>query len=397
MLRHFLLLLPFFFLSIKAAFVHPGALHTANDFKRITGYVNAKTTPWYTDWELLLNSSYAQSTYKSQAVSAIYRGSDGVHAENYNLLYEDAAAMYQLALRWKISGDSTYGKAAVSLLNSWGSTLKVIGGDPNQWLATGLYGYQLANAAEIMRGYSGWASADFSTFQNMMENVFAAQNQYFLATHNGSANIPYANWDLCNMASMLAIGILNDNATKFDWVVNYFYNGWGHGAVGNSTNFIIANFTESGSSKILSQGQEAGRDQGHATLDFTLAGVLAQQAYNQGTDLFAAVGNAFLNGAEYVSKYNVGYDVPYTPYVSYEGDQTVISSASRGDARPGYELLYAHYNDLKGLNASWTGKYRDYVNSNITAGVEGGGGNYGPNSGGFDGLGFGTLLYRLKA
>jgi hypothetical protein len=296
MLRYFLLLLPFFFLAIKAAFVHPGALHTANDFKRITGYVNAKTTPWYTDWELLLNSSYAQSTYKSQAVSAIYRGSDGVHAENYNLLYEDAAAMYQLALRWKISGDSTYGNAAVSLLNSWGSTLKVIGGDPNQWLATGLYGYQLANAAEIMRGYSGWASADFSTFQNMMENVFAAQNQYFLATHNGSANIPYANWDLCNMASMLAIGILNDNATKFDWVVNYFYNGWGHGAVGNSTNFIIANFTESGSSKILSQGQEAGRDQGHATLDFTLAGVLAQQAYNQGTDLFAAVGNAFLNG-----------------------------------------------------------------------------------------------------
>ena len=98
------------------------------------------------------------------------------------------------------------------------------------------------------------------------------------------------------MASMLSIAILNDNPTKHDWVLDYFYNGWGHGAVGNTTNFIIANFTESGSTKILSQGQEAGRDQGHATLDFTLAGILAQQAYNQGTDLFAAVGNAFLKG-----------------------------------------------------------------------------------------------------
>lgn len=297
---------------IAASFVHPGALHTADDFTRITNYVNAKTTPWYTDWELLLNSTYAQSTYTSQAVSAIYRGSDGVHAENYQLLYEDAAAMYQLAIRWKISGDSTYGDAAVSILNSWGSTLEVIGGDPDQWLANGIYGYQLANAAEVMRDYSGWSSSDITTFQNMMEDVFAAQNEFFLRTHNGSADIPYANWDLCNMASMLAIGILNDNSTKFDFVTDYFYDGWGHGAVGNGTNFIIANYTESGSTKILSQGQEAGRDQGHATLDFTLAGVLAQQAYNQGTDLFAAVGNAFLNG------YVISTTFPYWLYLSIQ-------------------------------------------------------------------------------
>lgn len=296
MLKYFLLLLLSLFLPIQAAFIHPGALHTADDFTRIKKYVNSKTTPWYTGWELLLNSSYAQSSYTSHAVSAIYRGDDGVHSQNYNLLYDDAAAMYQLAIRWKVSEDSTYADAAVDLLNSWGSTLKLIGGDPDQWLAAGIYGYQLANAAEIMRDYSGWSSTDFATFQKMMENVFAGQNEYFLVTHNGSANIPYANWDLCNMASMLAIGILNDNATKFDWVVDYFYNGWGHGTVGNGTNFIIANFTESGSSKALSQGQEAGRDQGHATLDFTLAGVLAQQAYNQGTDLYADVGNAFLKG-----------------------------------------------------------------------------------------------------
>lgn len=75
----------------------------------------------------------------------------------------------------------------------------------------------------------------------------------------------------------------------------------------------------------------------------------------------------------------------------------MISDSARGDVRPGFELLYAHYNDLKKLNASWTGRYRDYVNSNISAGVEGGGGNYGTNSGGFDGLGFGTLLFRLTA
>lgn len=276
-------------------FTHPGALHTAADFNRVINFVNAKSTPWYTDWQLLLASPYAQSTYTPQAVPVIYRGDDGVHAQNYGLLYGDAAAMYQLALRWKITGDSVYGDTAVKLLNSWGSTLKQISGSPDQWLATGIYGYQLANAAEIMRTYPGWSSKDLLTFQIMMEDVFAAQNEFFLSTHNGSANIAYASWDLCNMASMLSIAILNDNSTKFDWVINYFNNGPGHGAVGNKDNFIIATYKEPGSGKRLSQGQEAGRDQAHATLDFTLAGVLAQQAYNQGTDLFAAAHNAFLN------------------------------------------------------------------------------------------------------
>lgn len=100
--------------------------------------------------------------------------------------------------------------------------------------------------------------------------------------------------------------------------------------------------------------------------------------------------------AEYVGKYNVGYDVPYTLYESYQGNQIVISNSSRGTIRPGFELLSAHYGQLKGLNSSWTDAYRDWVNTNSTNGVEGGGGNYGPNSGGFDGLGFGTLLYRLS-
>lgn len=38
------------------------------------------------------------------------------------------------------------------------------------------------------------------------------------------------------------------------------------------------------------------------------------------------------------------------------------------------------------------------VNANSTDGVEGGGGggSYGGDSGGFDGLGFGTLLYRIE-
>ena len=102
-----------------------------------------------------------------------------------------------------------------------------------------------------------------------------------------------------------------------------------------------------------------------------------------------------VSSAEYLAKYNLGYDVPYTTYKSYV-TQPVISDVARGNVRPMWELLYAHYGGLKGLNASWTKAYRDLVVSD-GGGAEGGDGNYGPESGGYDQLGFGTLLFRLDA
>lgn len=101
--------------------------------------------------------------------------------------------------------------------------------------------------------------------------------------------------------------------------------------------------------------------------------------------------------SEYIAKYNVNETVPFTEYDNPDqGVMTEISSASRGNVRPGFELLYAHYNDIRGLDASWTKEYVDFVNE-ATGGVEGGGGDYGSNSGGYDYLGFGTLMYRLAA
>jgi hypothetical protein len=128
----------------------------------------------------------------------------------------------------------------------------------------------------------------------MLNDIFATMNSLFLANHNGQNYYHYyANWDLCNLASLIAIGIFTDNKTMFDDAVNYVKTGPSNGAL---PVFSIANFTEPGSGKILMQGQEAGRDQGHSTLDFTLLGVVAQQAYNQGVDLFATYKNEILNG-----------------------------------------------------------------------------------------------------
>jgi hypothetical protein len=47
------------------------------------------------------------------------------------------------------------------------------------------------------------------------------------------------------------------------------------------------------------------------------------------------------------------------------------------------------------MNASWSIEFRNFMSRNITADVEGGGGGCGPNFGGYDTFGHGTLMYRI--
>lgn len=129
-------------------------------------------------------------------------------------------------------------------------------------------------------------------------------------------------------------------------------------------------------------------------LDIGLVGAFAQMAYNQGIDLFAYLDNRILKGAEYAAKYNLGNDVQYTTYVNSDVTQDVISDAGRGNIRPIWELIYNHYVKIKGLEATYSEQYAKLVRDDA-GGAEGGGGDYGPNSGGYDQLGFGTLLYTV--
>src|SRR5262249_12913188 len=153
----------------------------------------------------LTENKHSALTWKPNPETIVYRGADGKHPENYSHLFNDAAAAYALALRWKVSGDDAYANKAVEILNAWATTLTTIQGTSDRFLASGIYGYQLANAAEILRDYKKWPRADFDRFQQMMLTVFYAMNHDFLAHHNGAKIDHYwANWDLANMDSMLA-------------------------------------------------------------------------------------------------------------------------------------------------------------------------------------------------
>jgi hypothetical protein len=366
--------------SSGGALRHPGMLHTDADFVRIRAKLAAGAQPYQAGWNVLAANRFSSSTWKPRPLPVVYRGSGT--PQNYGILYRDIAAAYQNALRWRITGDTAHGNTARDILNAWSATLTKVDGSSDRFLAAGIYGYEFANAAELMRGYPGF---NLARFQHMMANVFAPVSESFLTDHNGTVVTHYwPNWDLSSIACVLATGILCDNPAQIHRAIDYFQHGAGNGSIHNAIPVVYPNG--------LAQWMEAGRDQGHAMFGVGLMGTICEMAWNQGIDLYGYDDNLFLKGAEYVAKWNLGESVPYTPWVWRKGPSEriplpVVSPGGRGGSRPIWAGIANHYIQRRGLQAPYV--------SRIAAKVapEGGGGNYGPNSGGFDHLGFGTLMF----
>ncbi|KUO18443.1 Tat pathway signal sequence domain protein [Streptomyces dysideae] len=375
--------------AAPAAYAHPGLLHTRADLARMAVKVKDGAEPYTAGFARLTANRHSQTNWTPNPQAIVYRGSGS--PQNYATLYNDIHAAYQNALRWHVSGDAAHGDTAVAILNAWSAKLTSVQGSADRFLAAGLYGYQFANAAELVRDHDGF---ELERFQKMMLDVFHPLNESFLADHNGAVITNYwTNWDLTAMCGVLATGILCDDRAIVERAVEYFKHGEGLGAVKKAIPVVY----DDG----LAEWLEAGRDQGHALLGVGLMGTFCEMAWNQGIDLYGYDDSRFLKGAQYVAKWSMGGDVPYTANTrekgareGWSGTETAAEAAGVDPARtrPIWAMIANHYTKRRGLSATYL--------TQITAksGPEGGGGDYGPNSGGFDQLGFGTLAFtRDKA
>ena len=329
-------------------FVHPGLLNNEADFERMRTKVDQGAEPWASAYKKLTSDwTGRQTNWTPHPSTKVIRGGAG---ENFGTFANDVAVAYGSALRWKVSGDTAYADNAVKILNAWAGKLEGIGGDPNFQLVA-INGYQFANAAEIMRSYPKWAPADFAKFQKMMKNVFYPMCSDFLKRHMGRGySFMWANWDVLSMNCMYAVGVLCDDHQLTQEALDFFYNGAGQGNIHRWVNYLHPGY--------LGQTQEAGRDQGHNTLEIALLAPFCEMAWHQGVDLYGYDNNRVLAGAEYVAKYNLMEEVPFTFYATEEGypsaaTNTAISSSDRGCKRPGWEMLYNHYVNRKGLAAPY--------------------------------------------
>ncbi len=375
------LLLINIYLNRAFAFVHPGCLSDSRDLERMAIKVSAAQQPWKESWDILVNNTDSFLDDEPRAQTTVRAG--GKLSENYILLARDCAKAYQCALRYNIDGNEVFADKAVSILNAWSATMSQWAGDTNVSLRAGLYGYQLACTAELMRDYPNWSESDISRFKKWLIELFYQKNHYFLTEHHGTCPDHYwANWDLANIASVMAIGVFCDNEKIFSEALDHFYNSSGNGAVSNAVHYIHPDG--------LGQWQESGRDQGHTTMGVPLMGTICEIAWKQGYDLYGYNNSRFLAGCEYIAKYNLGHEVPFVTYINCEyWINTSISPDGRGANRPGWEMVYNHYVNRKGIAAPYTQEYAGKVRP------EAGGFSYGSNSGGFDQLGFTTLTHTL--
>jgi len=404
-------------------FSHPGAYVNASDLARVKQHVAAADAndPVYACWLELCKSPYAQSSYKAEALETVVRGdpTGTGTTENYVQCCYQAGAAFQLALRWAISGDKQYAEASRAILNEWARVCKKItANDNNQYLLTGFQGYTFANAAELLRDYEGWTSAEQTTFKKWLKDIWYAKNYWFIENHGGSGvcDLHYwSNWELCNLASILAIGIYTEDESMVKYVDKQFHSGKGSGAVKNLVPFDpIAD--PSGKSAAIAQCMESGRDQGHATLCVAETAELCRMAQNVGLDFWGAENNRVLAFFEYEAKYNVKPEgqfittfMPFTEYKycidcscsnkTHGATHTVVASDGRGKERPGWDLIYAHYIKEAKLPANtcyYTKLFAEqlrYRNGVLTGDCGAGDSRYGNNNSAFDQIGWGTLLF----
>lgn len=400
-------------------FRHPGGLHTQEDFDRIRQQLDAKNAKVVSAYNTLINATYSQSNCGTSPVEYVIRG--GGVGENYINAARGATIAYQNALRWKIDGSKEHARHAVDVLMQWARTTKGIGGDSNYALAAGIYGYQFAQAAELVRDYEGWSAEDFSYYKQWMLNVWYPSCIGFLRGRNGTWENAgkwwqapghyWSNWGLCNVLAVMSIGILCDDVYIYNQGLSYFK----YDQVGTFTdprtsdpilndglteflgNLVVTtqeSDLETGAYGKLGQMQESGRDIGHASFAVGLAVDVAQIAWNQGDDLFSYMDNRLAAGIEYVAAQMQGVEgLPWTNY--HYGSSGYHWSDSRAwlqtgpaqgeQIRPYWGTVIGHYEGIKGVEMPFSKVEYNKM------GIDGGGA--GATSGGYDHLGYSVLMH----
>ncbi|MFG2786377.1 alginate lyase family protein [Streptomyces sp. NPDC048419] len=319
------------------AFAHPGLLHSSADLARMKAAVAAKQSPVHDGYLAFAAHARSQATYTIQNTGQITSWGRGP-ADFQSQAVADSAAAYQNALMWAVTGDRAHADKARDILDAWSASLTAITGADGP-LGAGLQAFKFLNAAELLRhtGYDGWAEADVARCVRSFLDVWYPAVSGYMLYANG-------NWDLTAIQTILAIGVFCEEPVLFEDALRFAAAGAGNGSVPHRV------VTEAG------QGQESGRDQGHEQLAVGLTGDVAQVAWNQGVDLWGFDGNRVLANFEYAARYNLGGDVPFTPDLDRTGKyiKTAVSATGRGSLPPIYEMAYAHYAGVRGLDAPYT-------------------------------------------
>lgn len=320
----------------QGQFVHPGVLHSRQEVDFVRRQIAEENEPWQSAWEELRSHPISKLDWKPSPTAEVVRGPYNNPDVGGTALMRDGAAAYSHAVQWYMTKDRAHADKAIEILHAYATTLESVGGHDAK-LLVGMSGINYVNAAEILRYTSShWNNEKQLAFERLLREVLYPVIEDFYPSANG-------NWDAAMIQTMLAMGVFLDDRAMFERAVDYYLHGKGNGAVRNYINDF-------------GQCQESGRDQSHTQMGLGYLGCAAEIAWKQGVDLYGAYDNRLALGYEYTARYNLGHDVRYVPYRSYQGryHYQTISEKGRGRFSSIYERVYHHYHDRVGMETPFT-------------------------------------------
>jgi hypothetical protein len=329
--------------TLAQTFQHPGVLVSRNQLDFIKTQVANHVDPIYSAFLSAQSSRYGSLTYTPQGPPSggvIDCGSFSNPDIGCSTEDEDGTAAYTQALLFWITGNTTYAKNAIAILNAYGHNLTGYT-NSNGPLQAGWGASKWARAAEIIRSSNaGWAPADAQAFGAMMNNAILPN------IVNGSGN--NGNWELSMIEGMIGIAVYNNDANLFNHAVTfwrqrvpayfYYFPVDGPNPVPPPRGSLNWNGQTVFNASVNGVAQETCRDFGHTEYGLAAAIAAAETAHIQGVDLFGSERPRLEATLEFHTLYLAGATVPNSVC---GGKVTLVQ-------HPTFEIGYNEYHNRLG-------------------------------------------------
>jgi len=322
--------------SVQRRFIHPGLTYTQGDLDRMKAMVEARQEPFYTAFV-----NFSKSVVVPGTLSAITQITESQHN---NTIGTDGRRAHDNALMWHLTGTKSYADNAVKYLNRY-LTLTNSSARGTAPLDNGKI-YMLIEAAELMRDYPGWSTADQNKFKQMLVHPGYSQttvptSQISLTDANNNVTFywniynfdrgRWGNQGLFAARGLISMAVFLDSEVMYDRVYRYLL-GMPHrsddiayppgpaktGTMNSETAYLrdynasYGTTPDYGFDELLKyyiyqngQCQEACRDQGHVMAGLGNYSCIAEIAWSQGDTLYNCLDNRILTGMEYAIRYNL--------------------------------------------------------------------------------------------
>lgn len=367
-------------IDADTGFIHPGIIVTKDDIIRMQDKVHSGSEPWASSFEKL-----AAAGISSPGVRIYAYDSNGdttalkSEARLKNMRMDSRTAVNQ-ALMYVITGDDRYRENTMTILRMWSKLRDVYATLGSDRIDHGEIGFKMSFAAELMKYTSTqnpdlvWTDEDNEEFIGMLETIRPKHDSWWYWMNQHA---------ICNMATMATAIFLNDMELYKKAVVRTTTNPENGGGIDYSRGsggaitqiFRIVDFDAWNNDTVEPTlvHSEMGRDQGHAYGCLGALSLCAMMSYVQNTkvdpvtgeysegddavNMFQFADERLLQAANYIGKYNLGYDVMH-PTIDVGGSfYSDINDTNRGNIYAAFGILYNYYKYEEGVDMDLE-KYR---------------------------------------